>query len=261
MFVESYGQMAVQGTSFSPGIDEVVNAGTQQLAGRRVLIPQRLAHLVDVRRRQLARARHAAVGSLGQQPQALFRADREPTSHARQCAFRRAGWSTVADVPATHGSWPEGQLLLPLREDLGPRQPRVPRPEIRLLADAGPVRAPGSAEARAGEAEPCALSSPRSTSPRATSPGRASHRSSPGSGSANGSIFKRLPIDRTGLTDTQAGIREVDSVRPACAVLVRRALRQREHRADRAGRPPAVEGDRAANHEVPITIIAHDPER
>ena len=31
VFVESYGQMAVQGTSFSPGIDDVVNSGTQQL--------------------------------------------------------------------------------------------------------------------------------------------------------------------------------------------------------------------------------------
>ena len=31
VFVESYGQMAVQGTSFSPPIDQIVNAGTQQL--------------------------------------------------------------------------------------------------------------------------------------------------------------------------------------------------------------------------------------
>ena len=34
VFVESYGQMAVRGTSFSPGIDEVVKAGTQQLQAR-----------------------------------------------------------------------------------------------------------------------------------------------------------------------------------------------------------------------------------
>ena len=31
MFVESYGQMAVQGTSFSPPIDQIVDNGTQQL--------------------------------------------------------------------------------------------------------------------------------------------------------------------------------------------------------------------------------------
>ena len=31
VFVESYGQMAVQGTSFSPPIDQLVNEGTQQL--------------------------------------------------------------------------------------------------------------------------------------------------------------------------------------------------------------------------------------
>ena len=65
MFVESYGQMAVQGTSFSPAIDDVVNAGTQQLQADGFSVPQRLAHLVDVRRRELARARHAAVGSPG----------------------------------------------------------------------------------------------------------------------------------------------------------------------------------------------------
>ena len=70
-------------------------------------------------------------------------------------AFRRAGWRTVADVPATHGSWPEGHSFYHYDEDLGPRQPRVSRPEIRLLARCRTsTSAPGAAEARAGEAEP-----------------------------------------------------------------------------------------------------------
>ena len=92
VFVESYGKMAVEGTPFSPGIDAVLDAGTRQLAGRRLLGPKRLAHLVDLRRRQLAGARHAPVGYLGRQPGALQRARREQSPHADDgVRARRAG--------------------------------------------------------------------------------------------------------------------------------------------------------------------------
>ena len=129
-------------------------------------------------------------------------------------AFRRAGWRTVADIPADPRRLAGGELVLPLREDLGPQQPRVPGPELRFLAHAGPVRAPGLAEARAGEAEPpsrllgglpSSSHEPWTRVPPLISWNRL----------GNGSIFNRLPIDRAGLTDTQQGFARRSSTRCA----------------------------------------------
>ena len=245
MFVESYGQMAVQGTSFSPGIDEVVNAGTQQLQADG--FSSRSGWLVSSTFGGGSWLAHATlqsgvwVNSPGRYS-ALIASQRLTLASA----FRRAGWRTVADVPATHGAWPEGSVLLPLREDLGPRQPRVSRPEIRLLPDAGPVRAPGAAEARAGEAKPpaCLLRDRSHLEPRALDAHSAAHLLGP----ARQRIDLQSPTDRPGRPDRHpAGIRPVDSVRPARSLFVHRALRQQEHRADRAGRPPTVKGRSAAH--------------
>ena len=106
-----------------------------------------------------------------------------------------------------------------------------------------------------------ARSSPRSTSCRATRRGRASRRLIDWSRVGDGSIFNRLPVDEAGLTDTQQGYAPVDQVHASRAVLVRRALRPQEPRARRARRPPALESRQRVRpgHDVPISIIAHDP--
>jgi hypothetical protein len=75
----------------------------------------------------------------------------------------------------------------------------------------------------------------------------------------NGSIFNRLPIDRTGLTDTQHGY----------AKSIQYALRALYSFVERYGTENTVLivlGDHQpsrvveqADHDVPITIIAHDP--
>ena len=54
--------------------------GHQAAAGRRLLRAQRLPHLVDVRRAQLAGALHHAVGGLGRQPAALRPARQDATA-------------------------------------------------------------------------------------------------------------------------------------------------------------------------------------
>ena len=63
VFVESYGRVAVQGSSFSPGVDRVLDDGTRRLAGARVRRPQRVPHLADVRRRSAgSRTRRCSPG-------------------------------------------------------------------------------------------------------------------------------------------------------------------------------------------------------
>jgi hypothetical protein len=75
----------------------------------------------------------------------------------------------------------------------------------------------------------------------------------------NGSIFSRLPIDQTGLTDTQQGYAE--SIKYAL-----RALYSFIERYGTKNTVLIVLGDHQpsrvieqADHDVPTTIIAHDP--
>ena len=83
MFVESYGQVAVQGSSFSPQVDAALARGTKQLQARRLLRPQRLPDLDDVRRHQLAGPLQPAVGTLGRQPAPLRPAHHDQPLHAQ----------------------------------------------------------------------------------------------------------------------------------------------------------------------------------
>ena len=105
-FVESYGQVAVQGTSFSPQVDTVLDRHETPRRGR-VLRPERVPHLTDVRRHQLAGPLDPAVRALGRQPAALQPAGREQPLHpqrrvqAGRLAHRRRR-------PSNDQPWPEG---------------------------------------------------------------------------------------------------------------------------------------------------------
>ncbi|HZT85450.1 MAG TPA: CDP-alcohol phosphatidyltransferase family protein [Gaiellaceae bacterium] len=257
VFVESYGQMALQGTSFSPAVDAVVEAGNRQLqadgfsarsgwltaptygggswladatlqSGVWVDSPGRYSELVATKRLTLAGA------------------------------FRRAGWRTVADMPATRGSWPDGRSFYHYmkvwdRKNLGYRGPSFgfsPMPDQYALQAlqrrelARKNRPPVFAEAF--------LSS--SHEPWTRIPPLISWRRV-----GDGSVFGRLPADRVGLTDTQQGY-----VRA-----LRYSLRTLYSFVERYGTENTVLvvlGDEQpsrvlahAGHDVPVTIVAHDP--
>ena len=59
VFVESYGRVAVEDSSFSPGVDRVLDAGTRRLAAPGSRRQERLPDLADLRGDQLARPLHA----------------------------------------------------------------------------------------------------------------------------------------------------------------------------------------------------------
>jgi phosphatidylglycerophosphate synthase len=269
VFVESYGEMAVQGTSFSPAIDDVVNTGTRQLqadgfssrsgwltsptfgggswlahstlqSGIWVNTPSRYSELIASKRVTLA------------------------------AAFRRAGWRTVADVPATHVAWPEGHSFYRYERSLvegrwevakeswdrkslgyhGPGFGFSPMPDqyalqgLQKLELATRHRPPVFSEIDLTSSH-----APWTRIPPLISWDRL----------GNGSIFNRLPIDRSGLTDTQHGYAE--SIQYAL-----RALYSFVERYGTKNTVLIVLGDHQpsrvveqADHNVPITIIAHDP--
>ena len=251
VFVESYGRVAIQGSSVSPARARRARPGHRAAAGRRLLLAQRLPHLADLRRPQLAGALHPAVGHPGRRPAALrpARPARPPHPHLGVQAGRVAGRRRHAGEPPGMAG---GLQLLPLRRDLRPPQPRLPRPGLRPAADARPVHAAGPPAPRARRAPPAAAVrrgrphlEPRAVDahPPADRLGRRRRRlrlrPRPGGAVHEGRAVRRR---RAGARR----LRALDRVLAEHAVLVRAALRRRRPRARRPRRPPAGDGRHAA---------------
>jgi hypothetical protein len=107
VFVESYGRVAVEGSSFSPGVNEVLASGMKQLdaAG----FSSRSAFLTSPTFGAISWLAHSTFQSglwvdSQQRYDALMTSPRLTLSQV----FGRAGWRTVADVPANTRDWPQG---------------------------------------------------------------------------------------------------------------------------------------------------------
>ena len=258
VFVESYGQMAVQGTSFSPGIDAVVKAGTRQLQARG--FSSRSGWLTSSTFGGGSWLAHGTLesGTWINSPSrysALINSKRLTLP----AAFRRAGWRTVADVPSTHGSWPEGKSFYRYeqiwdRDNLGYRGPSF---GFSAMPDQYTFQALQNLELAKRNRPPifAEIDTTSSHEPWTRIPALISWNRL-----GNGSIFDRLPIDRAGLTDTQQGY----------ATSIQYSLRVLYSFIERYGnkntvlivlgdhQPSRVIGGQPG-HEVPTTIIAHDP--
>jgi hypothetical protein len=118
-FVESYGRVAVEDASVAPPVNAVLDEGTKRLRAAGFLRPERLPHVADVRRGQLAGALHPAFGGVGRQPATLRPARRERPLHAQPGVQA----SRLADGRRRAGEQPRlaaGVVVLPLRQDLRP---------------------------------------------------------------------------------------------------------------------------------------------
>ncbi len=108
VFVESYGRVAVQDTSYSAGVDAVLDRGTEQLAAAGY--GSQSAFLTSPTFGAGSWLAHSTLQSgLWVDSQRRYRqllgADRTTLTSL----FGRAGWRTVFDVPADTEDWPEGQ--------------------------------------------------------------------------------------------------------------------------------------------------------
>jgi phosphatidylglycerophosphate synthase len=110
VFVESYGQVAVQGSSFSPGIDALLQRGTAQLQAAG--FASRSAFLTSPTFGGLSWLAHSTLQSglqvTGQRRYAQLVAARRLTLTT---AFKRAGWRAVGVMPANRSDWPEGSIF------------------------------------------------------------------------------------------------------------------------------------------------------
>jgi phosphatidylglycerophosphate synthase len=106
-FVESYGQVAVQGTSFSAGVDAVLRSGTTALtqAGYQT----RSAFLTSPTFGGISWLAHSTLQSgLWVDNQQRYNQLVASNRYTLSDAFKQAGWRTVSDVPSDDHTWAPG---------------------------------------------------------------------------------------------------------------------------------------------------------
>jgi len=108
VFVESYGRVAVQDSSFSPGVVSALARGDRRL--REAGYSSRSAFLTSPTFGAGSWLAHASLQSgLWVDSQRRYRQLLGEDRMTLTDAFGRAGWHTVFDVPADTEDWPEGK--------------------------------------------------------------------------------------------------------------------------------------------------------
>ncbi|WP_081615589.1 CDP-alcohol phosphatidyltransferase family protein [Nocardioides sp. Iso805N] len=108
VFVESYGRVAVQGTSYSPGIDAVLERGTAQLQASGY--GARSAFLTSPTFGAASWLAHSTLESgLWVDSQQRYNQLVTARRTTLTSAFEQSGWRTVFDVPAITKNWADGR--------------------------------------------------------------------------------------------------------------------------------------------------------
>jgi phosphatidylglycerophosphate synthase len=265
LFVESYGRVAVQGSSISPRIDAVLDKGTAQLqAGG---FSSRSAFLTSSTFGGLSWLAHSTLQSgirIGTQRgyDQLVKSDRLTLS----AAFKRAGWRAVVDDPVNKRTWPEGSDFYHYdkiydRRNVGYRGPGFglpPMPDQYVLSSLHRLElAKRQRPPLFAEVDLISSHTPWTRIPRLI----------PWDDVGDGSIFDRVPAQES----TKAALFG-DSKRARAAYghsieyTMSTIVSYVQHYGDDKlvvvllgdHQPPVVTGE-GATHDVPISIIAHDP--
>ena len=264
-FIESYGQVAVQGSSFSPQIDSVLTTGTKQLnaAG----FSAKSAFLTSPTFGGISWLAHATLQSglqidNQQSYNDLVTTDRFTLSDA----FQRAGWRTVADVPSNEKDWPEGKFFYHYDQIYDGHNVGYHGPNFSYAAV--PDQYTYSALQRLELAKPHApvmaeIDTVSSHTPWTPLP----HMVDP-SQVGDGSVFNGMPAQGQSATSVW---RDAQKVRAAYGQSIQYSLQALisfvQTSADKNlvlivlgdHQPATIVSGQGANHDVPITIIAHDP--
>ena len=264
-FVESYGQVAVQGTDFSPGVDTVLRQSTASLAGAGWSTQS--AWLTSPTFGGISWLAHSTLQS-GLWVNTEQRYAELTASHRFNLtdAFFKAGWRTVSDIPSDEFTWPAGTDFyhydkLYDRRDVGYRGPTfsyASMPDQYSLAafqrlELAPGHKPVMAE----------IDLVSSHTPWAPLPSMV-----PWDQVGDGSIFDPMPAR------SQSPItvwRNAETVRQFYGQSIQYSLQALTSWVTQANDPnlvlillgdhqpnTTVSGE-GANHQVPISIVARDP--
>jgi hypothetical protein len=265
-FVESYGRVAVQDSSISGPIDNELNAGTRELnaAG----FSSRSGFLKSPTFGGISWLAHSTLQS-GLWINSQQRYDQLVDSNRLTLsdAFKRAGWRTVGDVPSNTGAWPQGKSFYhydKLYNDgnvgyAGPKFTYASMPDQYILSAyqqrelAKPNHAPVMAE----------IDLVSSHTPWAPLPHLV-----PWNEVGNGSVFDDQPAEGTNPHLIRGNSDQVtnaygQSVQYSLSALISfvKTFDDKNLVLVMLGdhEPATTVNGSAANHDVPISIIAHDP--
>jgi phosphatidylglycerophosphate synthase len=266
VFVESYGQSAVQGSSFAPGVDALLRTGTAQLQAAG--FASRSAFLTSPTFGGLSWLAHATLQSglqvNGQRRYAQLIHSRRLTLTT---AFRRAGWRAVGVMPANRKDWPEGSSFYHYekiynRDNLGYRGTRL---GLYRTPDQYALYALQQHELAQPHHRPVFAELDTITS---HFPWEQVPRILPWDELGDGTIFDRVPAQefpRPGLfadagTAKVAYGRSIQYAMGSLISFVRRygtkntvVILMGDHQ------PATLVSGQDATHNVPVSIIAHDP--
>ena len=266
VFVESYGRVAVQGSSFSPRIGTALERGDEQL--RNAGFSSRSAFLTSPTFGGLSWLAHSTLQS-GIRVDGQRRYD-QLVEHDRLTltrAFKRAGWRAVADVPANRRAWPQGASFYGYdaiydRRNLGYRGPDFGLPpmpdQYALLALQRLELAKRDRPPLFAEVDLISSHAPWTKIPRLI----------PWDDVGDGSIFDRIPAEES----TRAALfGDAERARAAYARSIEYSLNTLFSFVRRYGdddtvlvvlgdhQPATLVTGQGADHDVPISVIAHDP--
>jgi hypothetical protein len=265
LFVESYGRVSLENSSFAPGIDAVLDRGTAQLkAGG---FSSRSGFLTSSTFGGLSWLAHVTTQSgirIGTQRgyDQLVKSRRLTIA----TAFKRAGWRTIADQPVNKRRWPEGRDFYHYdkvydRRNIGYRGPGfgiAPMPDqFALQALQRDELAPRHRRPVFAEVDLISSHTPWTRIPRLV----------PWDQLGDGSVFNRIPTEestRAKLFGDAARARKAygHSIQYTMSTIVSFMRRYGDDNLVTVllgdHQPPAVTGQ-GATHDVPISIIAHDP--
>jgi phosphatidylglycerophosphate synthase len=258
VFAESYGKVAVQGSSFSPAVDATLASGTRELqsagfssASGWLTSPtfggtSWLAHSTL--------QAGAWVDNVGRYDQ-LMNTNRFTLSQA----FKRAGWRVVDDIPSDDRPWKDGSTFYHYdkvynRLNVGYRGPTyayaampdqytyLAMQRLELAKHRRPVFA---------EIDTVSSHEPWTRVPPLIS----------WSEVGDGSIFKTTPADTSGASDTSKGYGDsiVYSLRALFSYVENYGSKNLVLVVLGDHQPAHIVSGYGVDHDVPISIVAHDP--
>jgi phosphatidylglycerophosphate synthase len=265
VFVESYGRFALEGPSVAPGVRAALARGAKRL--RAAGFSSRSAYLASPAFGGLSWLAHSTLQS-GLRIDGQWRYERLTDSDrlTLAAAFGRAGWRTVAVVPANQRAWPEGSSFYRYDEvydgrSLGYRGPDfgyAPMPDQYTLFAA--QRRELSKRKRPplfAEIDLVSSHTPWSRIPRLI----------PWREVGDGRAFNRIPARET---ERSALLADTDRARAAYGEAIEYSLRSLLSFVARYGdedlvvaflgdhQPPTLVTGYGARYDVPATVIARD---
>jgi len=264
VFVESYGEVSVQGSSFAPAIDALLNRGTRRL--RAAGFSERSAFVDAPGFGGASWLAHSTLQSgVWANSQRRYNQLIGSNRFTLTEAFGRAGWRTINFAPADDRDWPEGSSFyhydkLYDRRGLGYRGPGftyAPMPDQYMFAALQRLELAKPHRPLLAEVDTVSSHMPWSRIPRQV----------PWSEVGDGSVFNRVPM----YSEPASFWWHPDQVKAAYARSLEYSLNVLISYVQHYGRKnlvlvvvgdeqplPIVSGSNAS-HNVPISIIAHDP--